>query len=156
MTHSDFLILGGGIIGMMSAWQLAEAGHTVALVERGQCGREASWAGGGILSPLYPWRYDDPVNDLAEWSMRRYPLLVRQLAQTTGIDPEYRRKGLLYLQEDDESPAQAWAQRRQRTLQRVSGAAIHALEPQLAAGFRDGLWMPDLASVRNPRLCQAL
>ncbi|WP_155833715.1 FAD-dependent oxidoreductase, partial [Halomonas sp. BC04] len=37
---SDYLIIGGGVIGMMTAWQLAEVGHSVTLVERGQCGQE--------------------------------------------------------------------------------------------------------------------
>jgi len=39
---SDVLIIGGGVIGMLTAWQLAEAGQTVTLLERGHCGREAS------------------------------------------------------------------------------------------------------------------
>ncbi|MGO1344423.1 FAD-dependent oxidoreductase [Chromohalobacter japonicus] len=41
-----FLIVGGGVIGMMIAMQLADAGHFVAIVECGQCGREASWVEG--------------------------------------------------------------------------------------------------------------
>lgn len=156
MGHTDFLILGGGVIGMMTALQLAEAGHDITLIERGQCGREASWAGGGIISPLYPWRYADPVNDLARWSARHYPQLARRLAADTGIDPEYRRKGLLYLEVKDEARAGQWAHDRGTVVQRVGGDFIHALEPHLAAGLRDGLWMPEWGSIRNPRLCQAL
>ena len=49
MFVSDFLIIGGGVIGMMTALQLADAGQNITLVERGACGREASWAGGGIV-----------------------------------------------------------------------------------------------------------
>ncbi|BBI53340.1 hypothetical protein HORIV_57610 [Vreelandella olivaria] len=41
----DFLIIGGGVIGMMTALQLADAGQQVTLVDRGECGKEASWAG---------------------------------------------------------------------------------------------------------------
>lgn len=156
MEHSDFLILGGGVIGMMTALQLAEAGHTITLVERGQCGREASWAGGGIISPLYPWRYPEPLNDLAHWSTHHYPHLAQKLRTKTGIDPEYRRTGLLYLQAEDQTCAVQWADRRGVAYQRIEGSGIHTLAPQLAAGFRDGLLMPELGNIRNPRLCRAL
>ena len=156
MSHSDFLIIGGGVIGMMTAWQLADAGHSVTLIERGQCGREASWAGGGILSPLYPWRYAEPVNDLAHWSIQAYPQLARRLTEETGINPEYRRNGMLYLEVNDEPAALQWARRQEVVMQCTGGDFIHALEPQLAAGFREALWMPELASIRNPRLCHAL
>src|SRR5699024_2159294 len=125
-------------IGMMTAWQLAEAGCSVTLVERGQCGREASWAGGGILSPLYPWRYSRSVNDLAHWSINVYPQLARRLTEETGISPEYRRKGLLYLQVDDEPSALRWARQQKTVMQPVGGDFIHTLEPRLAAGFREG------------------
>lgn len=65
---SEFLIVGGGVIGMMTALQLADAGRRVTLLERGECGREASWAGGGIVSPLYPWRYSTPISTLSRYS----------------------------------------------------------------------------------------
>ncbi len=54
---TDFLIVGSGVLGFVMAPELAHAGATVTLVERGECGQEASWPGGGIVSPLYPWRY---------------------------------------------------------------------------------------------------
>ncbi|PXX94782.1 glycine oxidase ThiO [Halomonas sp. LBP4] len=153
---TDFVIIGGGVIGMMTAWQLAEAGHSVALVERGQCGREASWAGGGIISPLYPWRYSEPISQLARWSEGRYPMLASRLAEETGIDPEYRQRGLLYLNVDEEADAMAWARRLGKPLARVDAYFLYAQEPGLADGLDDGLWMPTLGSIRNPRLCRAL
>ncbi|WP_461110391.1 glycine oxidase ThiO [Salinisphaera aquimarina] len=156
MRTTDFLIIGGGVIGMMTAWQLAEAGHHVTLIERGECGREASWAGGGIVSPLYPWRYSEPVSRLSHWAEGYYPALAKRLADETGIDPEYRQMGLLYLGVKGESQAQAWSQRMGKPLERVGADVLYVKEPYLADGFVEGLWMPTLGSIRNPRLCRAL
>ncbi|MBA5248748.1 MAG: FAD-dependent oxidoreductase, partial [Gammaproteobacteria bacterium] len=61
---SDCLIIGGGVIGMMSARALTMSGATVTLIDQRACGKESSWAGGGIISPLYPWMYSDVVNEL--------------------------------------------------------------------------------------------
>lgn len=154
---SDFLIIGGGVIGMMTALQLADAGQKVVLVERGTCGQEASWAGGGIVSPLYPWRYASPVSQLSRWSEGVYPTLALRLLEETGIDPEYRQKGLLYLNVDDADAALRWARQLGKPLERVDEAFVHQKEP-LAAAAPEGhaLWMPTLGSVRNPRLGQAL
>jgi glycine oxidase len=153
---SDFLIIGGGVIGMMTALQLADAGQNITLVERGACGKEASWAGGGIVSPLYPWRYGEPVSQLSRWSEGVYPTLALRLLEETGIDPEYRQKGLLYLNVDDDDAALHWARQLGKPLERVDAAFVHQKEPEAAAPGGSALWMPTLGSVRNPRLGQAL
>ncbi|UTA80352.1 glycine oxidase ThiO [Halomonas sp. XH26] len=152
----DVLIIGGGVIGMMTALQLAEAGCSVTLVERRRCGEEASWAGGGIVSPLYPWRYSEPVSNLSRYAEQEYPQLATRLFEETGIDPEYRQKGLLYLGVNDGDMAFNWARRLGKPLEAVSGSFIYTKEPWLAEGIESGLWMPTLGSIRNPRLCQAL
>lgn len=154
--QQDFLIVGGGVIGMLTALQLADAGHSVALVERGRCGREASWAGGGIVSPLYPWRYSRPISALSSWSEGRYPELAGRLLEETGIDPEFRQKGLLYLRVEDVAAALDWAREVAKPLSRIDAATLYAKEPQAAPGFDGALWMPTLGSIRNPRLGQAL
>ncbi len=82
------------MIGMMTALQLADAGQRVTLIERGTCGKEASWAGGGIVSPLYPWRYGEPVSQLSRWSEGDPTLAPALVGRRPGIDPEYRAKGL--------------------------------------------------------------
>ncbi|WNL39490.1 glycine oxidase ThiO [Halomonas sp. PAMB 3232] len=152
---SDFLIVGGGVIGMMTALQLADAGQTVSIVERGVCGQEASWAGGGIVSPLYPWRHGPAISTLSRWSEGAYPTLALRLLEETGIDPEYRQKGLLYLSVEDDEAALNWSREFGKPLERVSRAFVADKEPQAAATER-ALWMPTLGSVRNPRLGQAL
>lgn len=153
---SDFLIIGGGVIGMMTALQLADAGQQVTLVERGTCGKEASWAGGGIVSPLYPWRYAPPISQLSRWSEGAYPTLALRLLEETGIDPEYRQKGLLYLNVDDEESALGWARQMGKPLVHVDADFVHQKEPDVAIAHENALWMPTLGSVRNPRLGQAL
>ena len=53
--QAETLVLGGGLAGLITSFYLLEAGKKVLLVEKQQIGKEASWAGGGILSPLKPW-----------------------------------------------------------------------------------------------------
>ncbi|MCA0976461.1 glycine oxidase ThiO [Halomonas denitrificans] len=153
---SEFVVIGGGVIGLMTALQLADAGHSITVIDRGQCGREASWAGGGIVSPLYPWRYSDPVSQLASWSEGAYPELSLSLLEETGVDPEYRQKGLLYLRVEDETRALAWARGVGKPLSRVGAEVIRAKEPQVRQDVEDALWMPTLGSIRNPRLMRSL
>jgi len=48
------IVVGGGVIGLLSAYLLENAGQSVTLLDSEAVGTEASWAGGGIVSPLYP------------------------------------------------------------------------------------------------------
>ncbi len=152
----DVLVVGGGLIGMLTARELRREGMRVALVERGATGSESTWAGGGILSPLHPWCYPEAVNALAAWSQDGYPELLAALADESGVDPEYRRSGLLVVEGFDADEAQAWAARWRRTLERVDGAAALALEPSLGLSVESAVWLPEVGQVRNPRLGQAL
>ncbi len=137
---SDCLIIGGGAIGMMSARTLALAGMNVTLIDQRECARESSWAGGGIISPLYPWQYDDLTNQLSFESQAVYQDLCTQLREDTGIDPQYRKTGLLMMDEYDSPQAQAWMAKRDITYQLCDKGALFA----------------HVAQVRNPRLLQAL
>ncbi len=152
---SDCLIIGGGIIGMLTALELAQAGFKVSIVERGKIGQEASWAGGGILSPLYPWRHPTAVTTLSQWSQTHYPEFFNQILQTTDIDPEYVGNGLLILDTEEYTQAKAWAEQYQIPLQLLSGENIYDCEPELGQ-FKEAFWLPMISQVRNPRLMKAL
>lgn len=136
----DYLIVGGGIIGLSSAFELARCGVTVTVLERGPCGGESSWAGGGILSPLLPWDYSSAVTDLTALSCRLFPEWTALIADMSGIDPEYRISGMRVMPPFDAERAASWC-------------AGHGVRLE-----RDGdaLELPDVAQVRNPRLMKAL
>lgn len=156
MAKPDVLIVGGGIIGLMSAIQLREAGATVTLLERGGTGRESTWAGGGIISPLYPWRYDDAVTALAQWSQGVYYDWAMAWLEETGLDPEWMQSGLLMLDEDEQEQASAWAQRWKMKLEIVPRSRVEGLEPSLQEGGAQAIWMRDIAQIRNPKLAKTL
>lgn len=153
---SDFLIIGGGVMGLLLARDLLRGGASVTVIDRGRCGGEASWAGGGIVSPLYPWRYNDAVTALASWAQEFYPGLSASLFEETGVDPEFERCGLMMLDAGDASEALAWAERNRRNMCALDTHNVYDSVPGLAQGFDSCLWMPDVANVRNPRLMQAL
>lgn len=143
-------------MGLMLSRRLLHAGASVTLLEAGQCGREASWAGGGIVSPLYPWRYDPAVTALSARAQQLFPALCGELLQETGIDPEFRETGLLMLDAPDAAEAMRWSTENKIPAQQVTAENLQTYAPQLAPGFRQGIWMPRIANVRNPRLLQAL
>lgn len=153
----DVVIIGGGLMGMLSARELCLSGLQVTLLERGQTGQEASWAGGGILSPLYPWRYPDGVSALAAWSQARYEGLCQDLWRESGVDPEWTLSGLLMLGVAEELEARRWAERWKAVLEVFKGSDPRQWEGALGEGAGiAGLWMPEVAQVRPPRMVRAL
>lgn len=138
----DVIVIGAGVIGMTTAWALRDRGLRVAVVERGEAGRAASWAGGGILAPLRPWAYPEAVWQLCDRSRALYPALAQRLLRLTGIDAQCLACGgaRIGLDASERARAEAW--------HAAKGLPCHRID--------DGLAMPWLMQVRNPRLVAAL
>lgn len=138
------LIIGGGIVGCMTAMELTKRGFKVTIVERNQIAAqtsgESSWAGAGIAFPLLPWMYRDEVNQLALAGANLYPQVCEQLLAKTCIDPELTQSGMLIKQPYDLAKAKAWCEKNQFEYTQVG----------------EDLLLPNVAQVRNPRLLQAL
>lgn len=154
---SDCIIIGGGVIGLLTARELHKNGVDVLLIERGPLGGESSWAGGGIISPLYPWRYADAVNVLAQTSKTLYPELVSQLEDESGVDCELLTSGLLVTDESEIDLALSWSENWSVAMQHLTGQQdIHEIEPTINSDVKQGLWLPDIMQVRNPKIVKAL
>ena len=154
---ADCIIVGGGAIGLLTARQLFLEGVDVLLLEKGPLGGESSWAGGGIVSPLYPWRYDDSVNVLAERSKKIYPELSETLFNETGNDCELINSGLFTVVNDGEKEIIDWADAWSLDASFINDtASIHEIEPSVGDVVDRGIWMPDILQIRNPKLVKAL
>lgn len=157
MNASDVIVVGGGINGMMSAFKLIQQGFRVTLVERGQCAREASWAGGGILIPLYPWRYRDPIACLDALAAPQWGELADLLTDATGIDPQYTAHGVMHVRVEDAEGARMWSARHHDMLASLSSSeAYRHLGRQVTPSLEPAFWMAGRGSIRTPRLGQAL
>ena len=77
-------IVGGGVIGLSIAWELARRGVRVTLLERSQIGRATSWAGAGILPPANLNKATDPIDQLRGLSHSLFPQWTEELESITG------------------------------------------------------------------------
>ena len=92
----DAIIVGAGIIGLSLAIELRKQGLHVLVVEKGEPGREASWAAGGMLVASGPETLP-PLQLLAAASARMYPEFVHELEDESGLKIDLRSEGTLLL-----------------------------------------------------------
>ena len=156
MITSDCIIIGGGIVGMLSARELALHGFKTSIIDAHAAGRQCSWAGGGILAPLYPWQMAEDLQVLCAWSQRQYPALSEELHAATGIDPELWQCGMLVHAGEELVTAVDWAKRKNIMHQVLEPGQVPAFAPALDRQQASLLWFPEQAQVRNPRLLSAL
>ncbi len=91
----DVAIIGGGVIGASIAFELAGAKLRVAVFDRQEPGREASWAAAGMLSPAPDSPRDLPLVPLGRESLRIYPEFVSSIEEASGQSARLTREGTL-------------------------------------------------------------
>ena len=157
----DVVVLGGGIIGCATAWELAQRGRRVALIERGMIGAEASKAAAGILSGQMDVERPGPFFDLCQASTRLYPAWVRALERASGRPVGYHGDGILYLacSRADVQRMDArrrWQTRRGLRVERWSPRDVSRREPNVQGRIRAGFFFPAESQVDNVELMEAL
>ena len=154
-TSYDVLIIGGGLIGMLTARALHHAGYHVAIIEKYQLGKEASWAAGGILSPLYPWQQDESTSALINEGQQLFPTLVEELRQETGIDSELIKSGMIVLDQNEKKQALSWSNANDKKIELLTQQALLKFEPNLTHSFEEAIYLPEIRQVRPPQLIKA-
>jgi glycine oxidase len=150
------VVVGAGINGLLTTRELAQANVEIILCDQGEFAQQASWAGGGIVSPLYPWRYAPAITVLSRWAQAAYPALRDELLATVGTDIELLQSGLLFVNPDDARDARVWAQANNTVCEVLDASALRQRWPGLAHDAEHGVFLPEIAQVRNPRLLKAL
>ncbi|MFF4271705.1 glycine oxidase ThiO [Streptomyces sp. NPDC001536] len=158
---SDVLVVGGGIIGLVTAWRAAQRGFATAVVDP-EPGGGAAQVAAGMLAAVTELHYgEQTLLGLNLASARRYPQFAAELTELTGHDLGYRRCGTLAVALDADDRAhlrELHALQRESGLESewLSGRECRRLEPMLAPGVRGGLRVDGDHQIDPRRLIKAL
>lgn len=127
---SDVVVVGGGIVGCLSAYNLARRGMKVTVLETDSVGSHASGFAFGGLDPLTGIGLPDPLLEFSLFSYGRHRSLARELHEATGIDPQFEVRERLNLAFDDDGVRAA--QRDLEWMKDVRGFDVSWLETREA------------------------
>jgi glycine oxidase len=140
----DVIIIGGGIIGLSLALELRKGGATVLVIDKGEPGREASYAAGGMLVDN-PLETRPALQPLATASARMYPEFVREIQLESELKIDLRDQGaLLFLSQEEIAKAGSAELRSAEghsTPEILSPAALIELEPAMAVPKYPGFFL---------------
>lgn len=160
MNNFDFLIVGGGVIGLSIARELHKrGGRNICVIECGEVGKEASWAAAGMLSPDIEAAPNGHFYRLCRRSLSMYPQFANELLDETGEDIELDRAGTISLSFEADFDLKSLV-----ADQRKVGVNVHFLtshevfeiEPNLSKRVVGGMLYPDNWQVENRKLLNAL
>lgn len=134
---------------------------SVLLLERGELGKEASFAAAGMLAPQAEANVDDAFFQLCRRSRDLYPAFAAQLLEETGIDVELDQTGTLYcaFNEHDREEIEerfAWQRGLGLSVEQLTAQQARELEPNLSEEVLAGLKFPEDTQVENRQLLRAL
>jgi glycine oxidase len=147
MTSTDVAVIGAGAIGTSVAWRCAQRGLSVTIIDPAP--ERGAWqAAAGMLAPITELHYaETELLQLSLAALARYPAVVDELTAVTGIDVGYRQHGTLAAAWDAADlvtlrELAAFGRGLGLTMQPLTGAELHELEPALAPGLPGGVLAP--------------
>jgi len=157
---ADIVIIGGGVIGLSIAYELAGQGASVQVLERGQFGQEASWAGAGMIIPADTRLAPTIDARLQAESFVRWPGWSRQLYEESGIDNGFMNCGGIQLSSDSSGIELARSAQQLRgcgaIVEELDADQLRLLEPNMNPDITNAIHLPQMCQVRNPRHLKAL
>jgi glycine/D-amino acid oxidase-like deaminating enzyme len=141
MTHPDVVVVGAGIVGTATAWELARRGAQVTLLDAGEVSGGTTGLGEGNV--LCSDKDAGPELELTKLGLRRYDAIEAELGPVARI----RRKGALIVHPDPETwaaePARA-ARLRDAGVEAelLDPAQVRAREPRLLGAVHGATFVP--------------
>ncbi|OEJ98273.1 glycine oxidase ThiO [Streptomyces thermolilacinus] len=160
-STSDVLVIGGGIIGLVTAWRAAQRGLPTAVADP-EPGGGAARVAAGMLAAVTELHYgEETLLGLNLASAERYPGFVAELEEAAGLDVGFRTSGTLAVALDADDRAHlrelhALHLRCGLASEWLTGRECRRLEPMLAPGVRGGLRVDGDHQVDPRRLSAAL
>lgn len=158
----DTLIVGGGVIGLSIARELHRRGAgSIAVIDKGACGRESSWAAAGMLGPQAEADEGGLFFEMCSSSRDLFPDLAMDLQAETGMAIGLERSGTLYLAFTDEDVAKVherfrWQRSAGLPVEHLSAEAVRQAEPFISPDVRGALFFPNDWQIDNRKLLTAL
>lgn len=161
-TTEHIAVAGAGLLGRLVAWQLLDDGHAVTLYDAGDLDvpPAAAWTAAGMVAPLCETAISERcVYDMGRFALRQWPrwleaLDARSLWQQHG--------SLMVAHPQDLGELTQFRRDLDHALgggspcQPLDAREVHRLEPDLAPGFQQGLYLPDEAHLDNRALLTRL
>jgi glycine oxidase len=160
-VRTDVLVVGGGIIGLATAWRTAQRGLSVTVLDPDP-GRGANQVAAGMLAPVTELQYgEEDLLRLGIASNQRYADFAAELTAASGLPTGYRACGTLAAALDADDRAElrevhAFQQRLGLESQWLTGRECRRVEPMLAPSVRGGLLVTGDHQVDGRRLGAAL
>jgi glycine oxidase len=158
----DAVFVGGGVIGLASAWRAAQGGAGVCVLERAEPPAGATNVAAGMLAPVGELSFGEPeLLSMMLAAAELWPEFVTELEAASGEGTGYQANGALVVALDRDEAGEL---RRRHELQRELGLETEwltprrcrELEPGLSTSFVGGVHAPGDASVDPRRLALAL
>lgn len=147
--QADVIVVGGGVIGLATAWELQRRGRDVLVLEKDGPGAGASQAAGGMLGPIAEAQIEEPeLITIGLDSLRRYPAFVAELEKASGRSCGYRTEGtiLVAVNRDHQAEQEHLAETfRQRDLKAtlITAEQVLEMEPNVSHRVLSGLYIQD-------------
>ena len=162
MPSNDVVIVGGGVIGLSIAYVLAREGVGATVLDRRELGREASWAGAGLIPPRHRAAPAHPDRRAPVVERRALPRVVGRAPRGDGHRQRLSRgpaastsPGRPTRTNDLRAAAGRWRSEG-IAYERLAPGDFGRVEPALNPELRVAYFLPDRAQIRNPRHLRAL
>ncbi len=144
---TECLIIGSGIVGLITAYELRKSGCKITVIESQKSG-QASKSAAGILFPINPWENKKNMQDLCIAGHKEYNLFFDYFTKQEQEKIGFEKKNLLLFGEKIDL-AKKWYNDRKDIKSKFNNKKVNTIEKNIKEHYKDFLKISDI-NVINP------